>query len=291
VIRLSCADNTFRLVQPWESAVEMIRLLEIEAVDVCLMGNRSHIRPEDVRDDIPAAAARIARGLAERGLAVSDLFCIPWTDFERFAPNHSDPDERARSRALFGDMLDLASRIEAPGLTMLPGIDWPGESHADSFGRAVEELSWRGERARARGIGFSIEPHLGSIAQEPREAARLCVATQALVGLTLDYSHFVYQGYADSEIEPLVAHARHFHARGARETRMQCALEDSTIDFERMLAAAAAAGYEGDVGLEYLWIDWEHLNECDTVSETILLRDRLRAALAGRPWSYPVSAI
>jgi sugar phosphate isomerase/epimerase len=111
------------------------------------------------------------------------------------------------------------------------------------------------------------------------------------VGLTLDYSHFVYQGYADSEIEPLVAHARHFHARGARETRMQCALEDSTIDFERMLAAAAAAGYEGDVGLEYLWIDWEHLNECDTVSETILLRDRLRAALAGRPWSYPVSAI
>ena len=71
MIRLSCADNTFRLLQPWESAVELIRLLELEAVDVCLMGNRSHIRPEDVRDDIPAAAARITAGLAERGLTCS----------------------------------------------------------------------------------------------------------------------------------------------------------------------------------------------------------------------------
>jgi sugar phosphate isomerase/epimerase len=290
VIRLSCADNTFRLVQPWESAVEMIRLLEIEAVDVCLMGNRSHIRPEDVRDDIPGTAARIARGLVERELAASDLFCIPWTDFERFAPNHPDPAERERSRALFEDMLALAGRIESPGLTMLPGIDWPGETHEDSFDRSVEELAARAALARAQGVRFSIEPHLGSIAQDPGEARRLCEEA-AGVELTLDYSHFIYQDYPEDEIEPLVAHARHFHARGARSRRMQAALKDSVVDFERMIDAAQTAGYEGDVGLEYLWIDWEHLNECDTVSETILLRDRLRAKLDGRPWSYPASTI
>jgi sugar phosphate isomerase/epimerase len=290
VIRLSCADNTFRLVQPWESAVEMIRLLEIEAVDVCLMGNRSHIRPEDVRDSIPAAAARITRGLSERQLAVSDLFCIPWTDFERYAPNHPDPGERERARALFADMLELAERIGAPGLTMLPGIDWPAESHEASFDRAAEELADRAAQARARGLRFSIEPHFGSIAQDPGEARRLCEEAEGLE-LTLDYSHFVYQGHPEEAIEPLVPHAGHLHARGAREKRMQAALKDSVIDFERMIDVALAAGYDGDIGLEYLWIDWEHLNECDTVSETILLRDRLRAKLEGRPWSYPVSAI
>ena len=42
-----------------------------------------------------------------------------------------------------------------------------------------------------------------------------------------------------------------------------------------------ATGYEGDIGLEVLWIDWEHCNECDNLSETILLRDRLREKLAG----------
>ena len=290
MIRLSCADNTFRLVEPWESAVEMIRLLGIEAVDVCLMGNRSHLRPEDVRDDLPAAAARIIRGLSERGLAVSDLFCIPWTDFERYAPNHPDPRYRASSRALFADMLELAERIEAPGITMLPGIDWPGETHDDSFDRAVDELGLRAAQARARGVGLSIEPHFGSIAQDPLEAKRLCERAEGLE-LTLDYSHFVYQGFPEQDIEPLVAHARHLHARGARKDRMQCSLKLSAIDFERMLDVANETGYDGDVGLEYLWIDWEHLNECDTVSETILLRDRLRAKLEGRPWSYPTSTI
>ena len=68
MIRLSCADNSFRLVQPWESAVAMIRLIDIEAVDVCLMGNRSHLRPEEVRDDLQGTAERITRGLSERGL-------------------------------------------------------------------------------------------------------------------------------------------------------------------------------------------------------------------------------
>ncbi len=289
-MRLACADNTFRLLQPWESAVEVIRLLGIEAVDVCLMGNRSHIRPEEARDDVPQTAARITDGLAERGLDVSDLFFIPWTDFERLAPNHPDPAERTRSRALFADMLELAQRIAAPGITTLPGIDWYGESHEASFVRAVDELTWRATEAATRGLRFSIEPHFGSLAAQPSEADRLC-QTAAGVELTLDYSHFVYQGYREDEIEPLVARARHVHARGAREGRMQAPLKDSTIDFERMLDALLEAGYEGDIGLEYLWIDWEHLNECDTVSETILLRDRLRAKLAGEPWDYPASTI
>jgi len=291
VIRLACADNTFRLVQPWESAISVIRLLELDAVDVCLMGNRSHLRPEDVRGDIPGCARRIREGLAAVGLAFSDLFCIPWTDFERFAPNHPDPGERERSRALFRDMLELAASAGAPGMTMLPGIDWPGESHEDSFQRSVEELAWRAEAARTAGMGFSIEPHLGSVAQTPGDAARLCRETHGLVELTLDYSHFVYQGYEEREIEPLLAHARHLHARGSRHGRMQAALKDSTVDFERLVAAFGEASYEGDVGLEYLWIDWEHLNECDTVSETILLRDRLRAAIAGESWFYPESTI
>lgn len=289
-MRLSCADNTFRLVQPWEHAIEIVRLLELPAVDVCLMGNRSHLRPEDVRDDIPAAAARITAGLAARSLACSDVFCIPWTDFERYAPNHPEPAERERAWALFGDVLELAARIESPGLTMLPGIDWPGERHEDSLARSVEELGRRAERARARGVRFSIEPHLGSVVQDPHDAKRLCEEAPG-VELTLDYSHFVYQGYSEDEIEPLVPDARHFHARGAAPRRMQTALHENAVDFERLVRTAQEAGFDGDIGLEYLWIDWEGLNTCDTVSETILLRDRLLAAIDGRPWSYPESTI
>jgi hypothetical protein len=68
---------------------------------------------------------------------------------------------------------------------------------------------------------------------------------------------------------------------------MQAPVRESTTDFERMVDVAVAAGYDGFFGLEYVWLDWEHCNECDNLSETILLRDRLRAKLAGQPWTYP----
>ena len=36
-------------------------------------------------------------------------------------------------------------------------------------------------------------------------------------------------------------------------------------------------GYRGWLGIEYVWIDWEHCNECDNLSETILFRDFFRS--------------
>ena len=285
-MRLSLTDNSFRLLQPWERVLDMALLLDIDAIDVCLMGNRSHLRPEDVRGDIAATAKRITSALAERSLAISDVFCIPWTDFERYAPNHPDANERERSDLLFDDMLDLASRIGAPGMTLLPGIAWPDETFEVSLLRSAEVLTARMYRARERGVQLSVEPHLGSIVQTPQSARELCVLADGLT-LTLDYSHFVYQGFAHAEIAALSPFARHIHVRGARRGRMQAPLHESTIDFEGMIDALETVGYRGDLSLEYLWIDWEHLNECDTVSETILLRDRLRDRLAGRPWHYP----
>ena len=41
----------------------------------------------------------------------------------------------------------------------------------------------------------------------------------------------------------------------------------------------ARANYPGYVGVEYVWQPWEHCDEVDNVSETILLRDKLRAAM------------
>ena len=290
MIRLSCADNTFRLVQPWESAIELIRLLGIDGGGRLPDGQPvAHPARRRPRRHPGRSAEDRGGSRGARASPLSDLFCIPWTDFERFAPNHPDADERERSRALFRDMLELAVRSERPGMTMLPGIDWPGESHEDSFDRSVEELagvpSWRGPR------GALLDRAASRLGRAGSGGGGAAVPGGRGLELTLDYSHFVYQGYPEEEIEPLAAHARHVHARGAREKRMQAALKDSMIDFERMVDVLLAAGYDGDIGLEYLWIDWERLNECDTVSETILLRDRLRAKLAGEPWRYPASTI
>jgi|tagenome__1003787_1003787.scaffolds.fasta_scaffold20921446_2 sugar phosphate isomerase/epimerase len=287
-MQLSCGDHSFPVL-PHEQTVELVKMLGFDAFDLAVMGNRSHVRPEQIRDDIPGWAGRLEERIRGRGLEIADVFCIPWTDFAVMAPNNPDAAERERGTALFRDMLELTVRMGAPGLTMVPGLDFPGESHEESLARAAEELARRADEARAAGVRFSIEPHVGSVCGTPEDVARLVELAPGLE-LTLDYTHYVSQGFADADVEPLVAHARHFHARGGAPGRVQCALKDSTIDYGRAVDALSEAGYDGALAVEYVWIDWERCNECDNVSETIILRDRLLDALAGRAWAYPVSS-
>ena len=42
-------------------------------------------------------------------------------------------------------------------------------------------------------------------------------------------------------------------------------------------ASDGPTGYAGYIGVEYVWIDWEHCNEVDNLSETILFRDFFRS--------------
>jgi sugar phosphate isomerase/epimerase len=286
-MKLSCGDHSFPVL-PHEQTVELVKMLGFDAFDLAVMGNRSHVRPEEIRDDIAGWAGRLEERIRGRGLEIADVFCIPWTDFTVMAPNNPDAAERERGTALFRDMLELTVRMGAPGLTMVPGLDWPHESHDESLARAAQELGRRAAEAREAGVRFSIEPHVGSVCGTPADVARIVELAPGLE-LTLDYTHYVSQGFSEAEIEPLVAHARHFHARGGAQGRVQCALKDSTIDYGRAVDALRESGYDGMLSVEYVWIDWERCNECDNVSETIILRDRLQAAVDGRPWSYPVS--
>jgi sugar phosphate isomerase/epimerase len=124
-------------------------------------------------------------------------------------------------------------------------------------------------------VTFGVEAHVGSIVPTPADAAELVRSVPGLT-LTLDYTHFTRDGRPDSEVEPLVAFASHFHARCARLGRLQSSFKDNAIDYGRILDVMAEVGYPGFVGVEYVWIDWEHCNEVDNLSETILLRDHIR---------------
>ena len=136
-------------------------------------------------------------------------------------------------------------------------------------------MAWRVEQAKAQGITFSVEAHLGSIAPSPREAERLVRAVPGLT-LTLDYTHFARKGLPDTAVEPLVVYASHFHARGLRKGRLQTSFAHNTIDYRRILDVMRSTGYRGYIGIEYVWTEWEHCNEVDNLSETIRFRDFFR---------------
>lgn len=277
-IPLSCGDHSFPLL-PQDHTFRLIQMLGVEGVDLALFGGGPHLQPERVREDPRTWAVDVGRSLGELGLHVSDVFLIPSSDFAELAPNSPEPDTRSEARALFADIAEFAARVGSPGITVVPGVEWPSESARDSLARAAEELAWRAELAKSLGLRFSIEAHVGSVCPTPELALELLAAAPG-VELTLDYTHFVAQGIGVDRIVPLHPHARHFHARGGRRDRVQCSLSQSEIDYEPVMKALNAAAYDGFVALEVIWAEWQGMNDCDVISESVMLRDLLREQLS-----------
>ena len=269
-LRLACADFTFPLL-PQEQAFKLISLLGFQGIDIGLFENRSQLQPGHVIPHLAASATALTTQLGDDGLKLADIFFQAPT-FQTLAANHPDPKEQSQGRDLFLRMLEFTLRCNALHMTGLPGVTWDGEAYDTSIKRCAQELAWRVEQAKQVGVVYSIEPHLGSIVPTPAQTLQLLKLAPALT-LTLDYTHFTYQGIADDEVEPLIKHASHFHARGARETRLQAPIDKNVIDYPRVIRAMKAADYAGYVGVEYVWQDWEHCNEVDNISETILMRD------------------
>jgi sugar phosphate isomerase/epimerase len=275
-LKLACADFTFPLLAH-DKVLDLIAALELDGADIGLFEGRSHLWPSREFERLPESAEALRRKLTDRGLEPADVFLQMDPDFVPYAINQPDARRRRHARDTFVRTLEYASRVGSPHVTTLPGVYFDGdEPAADSWQRSQDELAWRVEQAARHGIIFAVEAHVGSLAPSPAEAERMVRSVPGLT-LTLDYTHFTRIGLPDAEIEPLVRYASHFHVRGAREGRLQASFKDNTIDYARVLRAMQATGYNGYLGIEYVWIDWEHCNESDNLSETILFRDFLRA--------------
>ncbi len=276
MIRFATADYSFPLLS-WEKSLRLARDLGMTGIDLSLFQDRSQLKPEEVLANPSAAGARARAAVEASGLTVADVFGIPGKDFVDRCPNHPDAAIRRESREYFRRLVDFAVACKSAHLTALPGMAFVSEDFASSFARCIEELSWRVDSARQAGLEFAVEGHTGSIISDPAQAERLVRSVPGLT-LTLDLGHWIAQGYKQAEANPLIDYASHVHARCARPGRLQAPLKTNTIDFEDLVTRLAARHYAGWYAIEYVWIDWEHCNEVDNVSETILLREVLEAA-------------
>jgi sugar phosphate isomerase/epimerase len=272
--KFATADFTFPLL-PHDKVLQLVAMLEFEGIDIGLFEERSHLWPSREFTDVTASARQLKQKLADQGLRAADIFLQMSEDFTPFALNHPDPARRDKARDWFLKTLDYAAECGCRDVTALPGVPFESEDYETSFARSVAELGWRVEQAHKHNLIFGTEAHVGSIVPDPASAERLVQQVPGLT-LTLDYTHFTRIGLPDPAIEPLLKYASHFHVRGAREGRLQTSFDDNTIDYQRVFETMQATGYQGWIGIEYIWLDWEHCNECDTLSETIRFRDFFR---------------
>jgi sugar phosphate isomerase/epimerase len=279
-IRLSCADSTFPKLSH-DGSLAVISDLGFEAVDVCSFTGYRHTPPEDVLADPEGAADVVNARLDRFGLAVADMFVIVGGSFEEVAPNHPDPAVREQALEQFKRFVTFAARIGAPGITVLPGTEFEGVPAEQSLELAAEQLNVRAALAGEAGLRLAFEPHYGSLAETPAAALELIERTPD-VGFALDYSHFVYQGIAQEEVDALLPRTHHFHVRQAAPGVVQARTREGTLDFVRIRDALLALGYDGYFALEYQWEDgWLDFSRVDCIAETAETRDLLLTTING----------
>ena len=272
-LKLSCTDFSFPLLSH-DQSLAVIAVLGLRSVDIGLFEGHGHLKPSRELLKPARNGAALAVQLGSAGLVAADIFLQLHAGFAEFALNHPDKKRRDFARSRFLKSLEYTVAAGSPHMTLLPGIHFSGETRARSIGRAAEELAWRVAEANASHIRIAVEPHVGSVIDTPTRTLDL-VGNVPGLGLTLDYAHFTRAGFDDAAIEPLLRHASHLHARCARHRRLQCSLKENTIDFFRMLAGLNDHKFAGSIALEYVWVDWEHCNEVDVLSETVRLKQLL----------------
>ena len=271
ILKFACADFTFPLLSH-ENAMDLIAMLGFEGADIGIFEERSHIWPSIEFKDLESNAKKLKSKLAARNLAPADIFMQSALDFVSVAPNHPDRKVRTKSRELFISTLEYALNAGSRHVTVLPGASFESETYESSFRRCCDELAWRTDSAKKWGLIFGVEAHIGSIVPDPDSALRLVQCVPGLT-LTLDYTHFKRFGMPDAKCDALIPFASHFHARGAAVGRLQTSVKENEIDYESVISNMKKVGYDGYIGVEYTWNEWENCNRTDNVSETILMKN------------------
>lgn len=255
-------------------ALAVIHDLGIPAVDICVYSEGAHTSAGNVLADPVGTADVVLRRCEAAGLEVADVFLI--LGLEELAINHPDADVRAESFRWFEQAVRFVVRLSAPGITVLPGTTFEGVDPSDGLSLAASELQRRAVVAGESGLRVSCEAHVGSIVESPALTLELLERAPD-VWLTLDHSHFIFQGIEQNDATALIPRSRHLQLRQSAPGMMQARAGEGALDLDRLRAQLDAGGYAGFVSIEYLHDEWLDCTRLDCVSETAALRELLLA--------------
>lgn len=253
-----------------EEAVGTIARLGFRYID---LGSGPHLNVDRAAAYPEAEAVAILRLLERFNLTLTDLYLmLPYT-------NSPDPAQREAELTLFERLIPFAVALGTPGITISPGIvQKDGPDH--SLARAVPALLRMLQAAEDSDLRVSFEPHMDSVAQKPEQALLLLESVPGL-SVTLDYSHFVFQGVVRREVEPLLEHVAHVQIRQAKRGCLQTAFDDGTLNLQQLLDDLHGHDYRGALTVEYMTtFGWHGMKQVSISKETVRTRDALRSVRA-----------
>ena len=258
-----------------EDAAKMLQQFGFSVVDlgVCSTEN-AQVDPIQAAQQPEKWADRVLQAWDAWDFELNECFVL---DFGQ-PVNHPDQQVQARTARLFQGLVDFVQRLGCRSVMLIPGITHPELGFQRSFDLAADQLSKLSRIASDQGIFLNVEACEPSVAEKPRDAARLCEAVPGL-GLTLDYSHFIDPGYTQAEVEQLHRYARHFHIRQASPGKRVETVNRGTIDFGRVIELLRTEHYDGVLAVEY--VECAQTTACgvDALAETPKMKRELELLL------------
>jgi sugar phosphate isomerase/epimerase len=172
-------------------------------------------------------------------------------------PSWIEPDEhyRAIRREHTNRALALAAELGAPSIQTEPGGPLAeGQSWKQAVAVFYDEFMPCVESAEKHRVYLLIEPEPGLLIETFEQYLEFVEAIDSpWVGLNFDVGHAFCMGQDPQDwIVPMAPHTKHYHVEDIAPTRVHEHLIPGrgAIDFEAMLRAIAATGYDGWLTVE-----------------------------------------
>ncbi len=256
-----------------EEAAGIARALGFEALDAGAYPG-GHLD----RDAILKGAGSEVQRVRSLGLQISNVYYTFGAGFTARPLNSPDPQVRHENREDFRRVIEFCAAVACPSVMLLPGVIHAGASKADAIHYCIEACQELLAISQPAGVVIAIEPHVMGLLESPRDALTVVEGAPGLK-LALDYAHFITLGYTQAAVDPLCAFTAHVHLRQAKPGFLQTRLEHGTLNFAAMLDALRQAGYNGYLAVEYVHQDYMQTDNVDVISETVKMRDLIRANL------------
>ncbi len=271
---LACTTHSFGVV-PLPAALQIIRALDFACADLIAATFPAQLDPYALATQPDREAERIGTLAAAVGLRLTGCF----VGFrERLASPQAE--DQARLADLLAGVAAFCQRLGIPHLQMSVGRPELALAPEEQFGVVVENVQRAQRIARAAGVELLIEAQRGAAIATPVDLRRLLPAVPGL-RINHDPGQFACQGFGPESYEDLDAVTAHIHLRQARPGALQTRLEEGTVDCRRVVQRLQAAGFQGVYATEY--VHFPQVPDCatvDVVTETVKMRDLIRAALA-----------
>jgi sugar phosphate isomerase/epimerase len=277
-MRLTVSSYSFEAI-PLDGTLAVAHAMGFKGVDIAGFHKRGRasLEPDEVGANPEKFADDLKRMLDKYELEAVEYFPQFATTFEERALTL----DRSAIEQNFKSMEGIArfcQLVGFRGITVLPGVDQADRALDQNLEVSAKNLSRYAEICGNHGIALGFEAHMGSVADTPERALQI-LERAPNVNVTLDCSHFVLQYISMERIYKLIPRTGQVHIRPARPGTLQTRYSENAIDFVELINRLKAVDYQGSFSVEFVYADWFGINNVDTLTETMLVKEALEPYL------------